>query len=251
VAQAPPAQVSVPLQNKPSTQVEPFGSFKVQLSVASLHDSEQSASASPTFAAHGSPLCVEHAPPVHVSVPLQNSPSLHAKPFGSAARQLSADSLHDSEQSPSPSTPGHGSPACVEHVPVVHESAPLQNNPSAQAEPFGSFARQLSATSLHDSAQFESPSAPGQGSPVCTEQLPPAHVSVPLQNKLSLHGSVFGLCRHVPVALHTSSVQTFESLVHGVLTGWKPLSVQLPVPSQRSWFVHAVPESPHNAVGAS
>ena len=31
----------------------------------------------------------------------------------------------------------HGLPACVEHVPLLHVSAPSQNKPSLQAVPFG------------------------------------------------------------------------------------------------------------------
>src|SRR6185503_1684345 len=127
--------------------------------------------------------CVEHVPVEHVSVPLQNRPSVHADPFGSVALQLSADSSHDSAQFPSPSGPGHGSPACVEHVPVEHVSVPLQNRLSVQAEPSVSAARQLSDASLHDSEQLPSPSGPGHGSPECVEHVPPVQLSVPLQNK--------------------------------------------------------------------
>jgi hypothetical protein len=98
----------VPVQNNPSSHEEPFVSAAVQSSAASLHDSEQLPS--PTGPSHGSPVCVEHAPPEHVSLPVQNNPSSHDEPFVSAAVQSFAPSLHDSEQSPSPSGPGHGSP---------------------------------------------------------------------------------------------------------------------------------------------
>jgi hypothetical protein len=90
-------------------QADPFGSAALQLSAPSSHDSAQFAS--PSAPAHGSPVWALQLPPLHVSVPLQKSPSVHADPFGSAALQLSADSSHDSEQFPSPSGPAHGSPA--------------------------------------------------------------------------------------------------------------------------------------------
>jgi hypothetical protein len=70
---------------------------------SSLHDSEQFAS--PSGPEHGSPVLTEQVPPEHVSVPLQNRPSSHAEPSVSAAVQSSVASLHDSEQSPSPSGP--------------------------------------------------------------------------------------------------------------------------------------------------
>src|SRR5262249_30173232 len=139
-----------------------------------------------------------------------------------------------------------GSPVCVEHVPPVQVSVPLQNTPSLHAVPLGSFAVQLSSTSLQEAAQLLSPVLSGRhGSPEWTEQLPPEHVSVPLQNRLSVHGAVLFGCVQVPVALHLSSVQTLRSLVHAVPAGWKPLSVQLPEPLHRSWFVQSVPVSPH------
>ena len=49
-----------------------------------------------------------HEPPLQVSVPLQNRPSVQAEPSGSAKRQLSDASLQLSEQLPSPSVPNTG-----------------------------------------------------------------------------------------------------------------------------------------------
>jgi hypothetical protein len=74
----------------------------------------------------GSPVWVEQVPPVQVSVPLQNMESVQADPFVSAKVQLSAVSLQDSAQLPSPSGPGQGSPVWVEQVPPVQVSVPLQ-----------------------------------------------------------------------------------------------------------------------------
>jgi hypothetical protein len=212
---APPEHVSAPLQNRPSLHAEPFGSAAVQLSDVSLHVSEQFES--PSAPGHGLPACVVHPPALHVSFPLQNRPSLHPVPFGSAAVQLSSDSLHDVAQFESPVVSGrHGSPTCAVHAPLAHVSAPLQNSPSVHAEPFGSAALQLSDVSLHDSEQFESPSAPGHGLPACVEQLPAAHVSAPLQNNPSSQEAVLFGCVQVPLPLHTSFVHTLPSLVQAL-----------------------------------
>jgi len=121
---------------------------------------------------------------------------VHADPFGSAARQLSAPSSQLSEQFPSPSGPLQGSPVWVEQVPPLQVSVPLQNNPSVHADPFGSAAKQLSAPSSQLSEQLPSLSGPEHGSPACTEQLPPLQVSAPLQNSPSLHGAVLFGCWH-------------------------------------------------------
>jgi hypothetical protein len=51
---------------------------------------------------------------------------------------------------------------------------------------------------------------PPHGSPACTVQVPPAQVSAPLQNTLSLHGEVFGVYEHAPA--------THPSFVHGLLS---------------------------------
>jgi len=73
---APLAHVSAPLQYSPSAHVVPFASFASQRSVASLQLSLQFGPVS--CPAQGLPGCTEHVPPLHVSVPLQNSPSLQA-----------------------------------------------------------------------------------------------------------------------------------------------------------------------------
>lgn len=51
------------------------------------------------------------------------------------------------------------------HVPDWHVSAPSQLCPLLQADPFGSFARQLLFVSSQDSLQFTSPSTPAHGFP--------------------------------------------------------------------------------------
>ena len=132
----PPAvHVSVPLQKALSSQAEPSGSAAVHMSAASSHDSLQSKSASPTFAAQGSPVGLPQTPAVHVSVPLQNEPSSQALRSGSLAMHASAPSLHDSEQSASasPTFAAQGSPVGLPHTPAVHDSVPLQNVPSSHA----------------------------------------------------------------------------------------------------------------------
>src|SRR5688572_4443136 len=88
--QTPPVQVSTSVQNKPSSQTEPFGSAVVQLFAPSLHDSVQSPS--PSAFGHGSSVPTQ-VPALQASVAVQNRPSVQAVASGSGARQLSAPSL--------------------------------------------------------------------------------------------------------------------------------------------------------------
>jgi hypothetical protein len=155
--------VSAPLQNRPSLHAAPFGSDAVHASAASLHVSLQSPS--PSAPGHGLPAWVLQRPPLHWSAPLQNTPSLQGEPFGSGDEHASALSLQTSAQLPSPSAPGQGLPACTLQLPFAQKSAPLQNTPSLHGAPSGSLPVQPPAESLHDSAQFESPSGPGHGLP--------------------------------------------------------------------------------------
>src|SRR6185369_122349 len=75
------------------------------------------------------------------------------------------------------------------HDPFEQVSVPLQKIPSLHGLPFGSGPVHPPAASLHDSAQFESPSAPGHWTPECCVQNPVAlQLSAPLQNRPSLHG---------------------------------------------------------------
>ena len=108
--QLPPEQVSFVVHLSPSLQRDPLGSASEQLLDASLHDSVQSLSLSPTREAQGSPSWLVQAPALHSSSPLQKRPSSQSEPFGSASVQLSAASLQDSAQLLSSSGPGHGLP---------------------------------------------------------------------------------------------------------------------------------------------
>src|SRR5205823_13954736 len=56
----------------------------------------------------------------------------HSVPSGTL--QLCANSLHTLAHC---GPPAHGLPACAEHVPPLHVSAPLQNNPSLQGVALG------------------------------------------------------------------------------------------------------------------
>src|SRR5262245_5546333 len=86
----------------------------------------------------GSTSSAGHVPLLHVSVTSHvPAAARHGDPSGSAARQLSAISSHDSLQSVSPSGPVQGSPVELPHAPPVHVSVPLQNRPSVHAEPSG------------------------------------------------------------------------------------------------------------------
>jgi hypothetical protein len=183
----PAEQVSVPLQKIPSSQGLPSGSGPVHPPDTSLHDSAQLLS--PSAPGHCVPACSVQKPFEQLSAPLHASPSSQLEPSGSGPAQLSADSLHDSEQLPSPSAPTHGLPVCELQAPAAQVSVPLQNRPSLHAEPFGSAAVHESAASSHDSEQLPSPSAPGHGVPECTLQVPPEQESEPLQKIPSSHGA--------------------------------------------------------------
>ena len=74
-------------------------------------------------------------------------------------------------------------------------------------------------------------------------------MSAPLQNRLSLHGSEFALCRQVPVELQTSVVHTLLSLAHAV-PGSALSAPQTPVPSHVS-TVHELPSSAHGVPSGS
>ena len=64
---------------------------------------------------------------------------------------------------------------------------------------------------------------------------------MPLQNNPSLHGSLFAGCAHAPRPSQTSSVQEFESAVHGVPAATAQLSLA---------SVHEPPHSPPPAHGS-
>ena len=167
--------------------------------------------------------------------------SAHAVPDG--AKQLSVVSLHTAAHSV---PPAQGSPAWTLQLPPPQVSAPLQKRPSLQdAVLFGcpqepdplhwSFvqplpssvqvvpdgAKQSSAVSLHTAAHS---APPAQGSPAWTPQVPPLHVSAPLQKTPSSHGAVLLECAQLPEPLHWSLVQPLPSSVQAVPPGAKQSS---------------------------
>jgi hypothetical protein len=172
--QAPPEQVSPVLQASPSSHGDVLSvatQFPAPSHLSSVHEfpssehgvpaaTKQSSSVSLQPSAHsvppaqGSPVWFAHVPPLHVSLPLQNRPSLqgsalltaaqfpapshslsvHSLPSSvhevpDATKQLSPLSLQESAHSPPPL---HGLPACMEQEPALQVSAPLQNTPSLQ-----------------------------------------------------------------------------------------------------------------------
>jgi hypothetical protein len=103
----------------------------------------------------------------------------------------------------------------------VHLSVEVQMFPSLQTLRFGSVAVQVSLLSLQLSEQSESlsPTFMAHGSPVAM-LLPPEQLSVPVQNRPSLHELPSSFVITQPVVafapgaagLHTSSVQALPSL---------------------------------------
>jgi hypothetical protein len=219
-------QVSVPSQKTLLLQPVPAGSFAVQFFAPSLHDPVQLESAV-LSGRQGSPVCWPHEPaPSQVSVPSQKTLLLQPVPAGSAAVQLSAPSLHDVAQFASVVLTLQGLPECCEQEPVpLQLSVPSQNTPLSQPVPGGSAALQASIASLHEVAQLLSVGSTVHGLPPWIEQVPPLHVSAPLQNAPSVHGNELFTMRH-PVdalapmldGLQVSVVQPFESL-HTASTG--------------------------------
>jgi hypothetical protein len=152
--------------------------------------------------AHSPVDCPEQTPAMQKSFTVQSMPSLQPLPLGSFDVQPSATSLQDSLQLLSPSGPGHGLPGCWLQAPPWQLSFPLQNWPSWHGVPFASGDVQAPDASLQLSEQFPSPSAPGHGFPECNEQLPPLHVSEPLQWSASLHAAELFACSHAPESSH-------------------------------------------------
>jgi len=99
------------------------------------------------------------------------------------------------------------------HTPPWHASPTLQKRPSSHALPFGSARLQAFPASLQLSAQFPSPSAPGQGLPECVVHPPTAsHLSVPLQNVESSQAVFEARFVHVP-AVAGLTLHDLQSLV--------------------------------------
>jgi len=191
------------VQTLPSS-VHDVPAVSKQLSAASLH-----ASAHSVPPVHGSPPWLLHDPPLQVSVPLQYRLSVHGAvlfgcpqaplPLHSSLVQTLPSSVQavpaDTAQLSAPSLqtllhsgpPVQGSPVPT-HVPEpLQVSVAVQNCPSLQDVPLTSLAVQVSPASSHESLQSGPTLCPGHGLPLWVEQVPPLHVSVPLQKRLSLH----------------------------------------------------------------
>ena len=119
------------------------------MSAVSLHWRQASA------LGHGLPEWFEQLPePLHMSVPLQNTPSLQKVPYGE--KQVSAVSLHWLQAS----VLEQGEPECSQWPAPSHVSSPLQYKPSLHDIDAGT--KQFSAVSLHWLLQTP---PPVQGSP--------------------------------------------------------------------------------------
>jgi hypothetical protein len=92
-------------------------------------------------------------------------------------------------------------------------------------------------------------SGPTHGSPVWMLQVPPEHVSVPLQKMPSSHGAPLLACVHAPAPSHRSSVHGLLSSKHGVLSGSFGC-VHAPTPSQTS-SVQSLPSSVQGVAAGS
>src|SRR2546427_7939344 len=123
-------------------------------------------------------------------------------------------------------------------APAPSQWSAVRGLPSA-VHGVGAGLKQLPALSL----QLVLPSGPPvQGFPACTTQLPPLHVSAPLQKVPSLHGAALLGWMQEPVALHLSSVHTLPSSVQGVLAGAKQLCApSLQVALQSGPPAHGLP----------
>ena len=144
-------------------------------------------------------------PPPQVSAPLQYRPSLQEAELLGCVHQLLT---HRSSV--------HGFPSSGQLQVVSHESV----------------------FSLHDAP-------PGQGSPAWMLQLPPPHVSAPLQYRPSLQEAELLGCVHDPLPLHTSLVHSLPSLLQAVPFALA-LSMHVPEPLHVSWASQSpFSEPPH------
>ena len=134
--------------------------------------------------------------------------------------------------------------APLTQTPATHWSPTVHELPSLHALWSGSEAEQAAACSLQVSVQSESSSGPSHGSPGCTLQLPPAQLSLPLQNTPSSHGAVLSRWSHsLVMSLHASVVQPFSS------AQLRSVPVQTP-PLHASFSVQNRPSSHSPVVGA-
>ena len=84
---------------------------------------------------------------------------------------------------------------CTHPVAGLHESSVQTLASDVHVVVLG--LKQLSAASLH---RVLHSAPPAHGSPECP-QVPPLHVSVPLQNSPSLHEAVLAVCTQAPLPL--------------------------------------------------
>jgi hypothetical protein len=129
-------------------------------------------------------------------------------------------------------------------LPEPLQTSSVQTFPSA-VHGVSSASKQLSALSLQESAHS---GPPEQGLPPWIEQVPPPHVSAPLQYRLSLHGAeLFGCVHTSPLPSQTSFVQPFASVEHELPADcFASAGQSFAMPSQESIASHS-PADPRQA----
>jgi hypothetical protein len=177
-------QVSVPLQTLPSLHEVPFRTGALaqpvagaQLSVVQMLPSLQSSGATAV-----------HMPPWQVSLPLHRSVSAHGVPLGAGGVVQPNMGSQPSAVHGAPSLQASGVPAV--HTALWQVSPPLQTLPSLHEVPFrtGALAQPVAGAQLsvvHGLPSLQIGTAPGV-------QLPPWHVSLPLQKLVSAHEEPLG-----------------------------------------------------------
>jgi len=145
-----------------------------------------------------------------VSAPLHTVPSAQAVPFATFGLAQPVVGLHVSFVHTLPSLQLSGVPAA--HRPAWQVSAPLQTVLSAQGVPFRTAVFWQPKVETQESVVQTLPSL--QLSAVPAVQMPPWHVSAPLQALPSLHAVplLTAVLAQPVVALHESVVQTLLSL---------------------------------------
>jgi hypothetical protein len=198
----PTLQKSAPLQNAKSLQ----GALLTVKTQPLAGMQKSSVQTFPSMQTSGDPGM--HTPPEQMSLVVQALASLHAEPLGSAAPQLSAPSLHDSEQFASPSGPTQGLPPWRLQLPPLQKSAPLQNAKSLQGALLIVKTQPMAELQLSSVQTF--PSLQTTGSPGM--QAPPEQTSPSVQMSPSLQGSLLlapGM--QAPPEQTSIEVQTFPS----------------------------------------
>ena len=231
----PPLHVSAVVQAFPSLQVATV--WEVTHPTVESHPSDTQTS--PLLSSHtngGPPL---HVPPLHVSVVVQASPSLHDAVVWDVTHPKEESHPSDTQTSPLLSLQTNGGPPL--HVPPLHVSAVVQASPS-----------------LHDAVVWdvthpvaESQESDTHGSPAWALHtraepplhVPPLHVSAVVHSSPSLHDAVVWEVTHPKAESHPSDTQTSPLFALHV-SGGPPLQVP---PLHVSAVVQASPSS-HDAV---